>query len=234
MATLQDVRDAAELRLGDTGNAIWAEAELTIYVKEGQADLVRRTGCLWVRDQPAGLIPTASTGTYTLPTNLIQLERITYQNIKMYPLTHRQAAMRDPLYRTTEGVPRFYLLETDGIGTIRYVSVPADTGAATDITVEYQKRAATLATDGTSLDIPDRYADYVRHFVMWKAYERDGPGQNLKMANHYLARYEEGIARMLKRRTQAHAARITRLGGGTSKEPLGRPRLPWQYGSRVR
>lgn len=235
MATLSEVRDAAELRLGDTGNSIWAAAELTVYVKDGQADLVRRTGCLWFKSDHANLVPVESQGTYTLPTDLLQLERLTYQKRKMFPLTRCQAQMRDPLYLTTEGVPQYYVMEGDGIGTIRYVRVPAADGASDDISIEYQRRAATLSADGTSLDIPDRYCDYVRHYVMWKAYERDGLGQNLKMAEHYRVRYEEGIARMLRRKSQIHAARINRLGGGRYDRPtLGRPVLPWQYGTRER
>jgi len=234
MATLADVRTAAALRLGDSGFTIWASAELTVYVKEGQADLVRKTGCLWFKSDHANLVPVAAQGTYTLPSDLLLLERLTYQKMKMFPLTRRDAEMRDPLYRTTEGLPRYYIMEGDGIGTIRYVHVPSAAGAATDVSIEYQRRAATLSADGTALDIPDRYADYVRHYVMWKAYERDGPGQNLKMADHYRIRYEEGIARMLKRKDQIHAARITKLGGGPPPYRPGLPVLPWQYGTRER
>lgn len=235
MATLQDVREAAALRLGDSTYAIWTSAELTMYVKEGQDDLVRRTGLLWKKDTPAGLVPVASTGTYTLPTDLVQLERLTYKNLKMFPLTRNQAEAKDPLYRTSTGEIRYYILEGDGIGTVRYVPVPSANGAASDISIEYQRRAATLSTDGTSLDIPDRYADYVRHYVMWKAYERNGPGQNLKAAKHYELRYTEGIARILRRKSQTHSARITRLGGSRyGQRKPGLPVLPWEYGKVVR
>jgi hypothetical protein len=234
MATLADVRDAAELRLGDTSNNYWTAASLEALVKEGQDDLVRRTGCLWLRDNPAGLVPAASTGTYTLPTNLLLIERLTWQSKRMVPLTRREAERIDPLYRTTEGDPVAYIVEGDGLTSIRYYRVPADDGAATDIYIEYQRRAATLSSGGTSLDLPDRYCDYVRHYVMWLAYERDGPGQNLKMAEHYRQRYVLGIDRMLKRKSAIHSARIQRLGGSEKPRTLGYPRLPWQYGQRVR
>lgn len=233
--TLQNLREASEVVAGDTANVIWADAEWNSLIKEGYNDLVRQTGILWKKDTPAGLVPVASTGTYTLPTDLLQIERLTWKRIKLDPVTPEEAQqIAGPLYRSTTGDIWGYIVHGDGVGTIRYVRVPSAAGASTDIAIEYQRRGATLSADGTAIEIPDRYAKYIRWFAYWKAYERDGQGQDLELSEHYRERYQVAVARVNRRKQLANSARTYRYGGGQSKETNPRPRMPWNYGKEVR
>ncbi len=100
--------------------------------------------------------------------------------------------------------------------------------------VEYRRRGAELSWQ-QPFEIPDRYTVYVRHFALARTLEREGPGQNLKLAAHYQERYEAGVQRMLRRK-QAMDFQKTSVLGGRPPSPGGPPRarLPWRYGTIVR
>lgn len=229
--TLANLRDDTETRLGDTANTIWAEVELTSYIKEGYDELCLSTLMLWKRI--AGAL-TAGTGTYTMPAEIYKFDRLTYNGIRMVPWTAREARERNAYFQTTQGLPYAYTMEADGLSTIRMIPVPSVT-TTTTLYVEYFRRGAVLSADGTALEIPDRYTDYVVWYAMARALERDGRGQDTELAAHYQGRYLEGLKRIKKRKSQIHSSRIGQMGGmdGTQREP-GYPQWPSNYGVPVR
>ena len=95
-------------------------------------------------------------------------------------------------------------------------------------------RAMATATDGCEL--PDAYAKYLRNYAQWRLLEKVGPGQDLKLAAHYKARWTRDLARVARRLAQVNPAHIAILGGGgrslVSRPP--RPSLPWNYGTVLR
>lgn len=229
--TLVNLSDDVAVRLGDSAASIWTAAELKSYVKEGYDELCLSTLMLWKR---AAVVLVAGTGTYTLATDLYKVDRITWQSIRIDPWTARESRDRNAYYRTTQGNVYAYVQELDGLGTIRLINVPA-ASSTTDLYVEYFRRGATLSADGTALEIPDRYTDYVVWYAMARALERDGRGQDTELAAHYQGRYLEGLKRIKKRKSQIHSSRIGQMGGmdGTQREP-GYPQWPSNYGVPVR
>lgn len=227
--TLAQIRGDVQSYLGDTAAAIWSTGELDSYIKEGYDDLCLKTGILWKKDAPAGMQPVAGTGTYTLPTDLYRIERMTWRKKRMLPLSPEEAARKDPRYRVTEGEISGYTVEGDGIGTIRYFRVPS--ASDSEISIEYQRRGATLSTGATEVEIPDRYADYLTWFAMGRALERDGIGQDLQLSQLFKDRYSEGLIRIKRRKSAAVSSRAGSLGGsGRPVEPP-LPRFPWNYGA---
>ncbi len=101
--------------------------------------------------------------------------------------------------------------------------------------IEYRRHGKVLS-DTQPFEIPDRYTKYVRHYVLARALEREGPGQDLILSAHFQARWEAGIARMLKRKSAMEFQKAQVMGGSSTvrgqKPP--RPRLPWQYGHIVK
>jgi len=79
-------------------------------------------------------------------------------------------------------------------------------------------------------EMPDHYVRYVVFYAMSKALKREGPGQNLKMAGHYMARFESGVARIIRRMSRTTAARVGHFGL-TKPRPFRKPivQLPWPY-----
>ncbi len=128
------------------------------------------------------------------------------------------------------------LVQVDGIDTFEDFGIVGPVYRENlNLRIEYRRRGKTLS-DEQPFEIPDRYTTYVRHYVLARALEREGPGQDLKLSAHFDARFQAGIARMLKRKNAMNYARTYVMGGSSSvrgqKPP--RPRLPYQYGTVVR
>lgn len=230
--TLANLRDEVEIRLGDSTNTIWAEVELTSYIKEGYDELCMSTEILWKRSTSA-ITDVAGTATYSLPSDFYKMERATWKNLRIGPWTAKEARGRNASYRTVQGNVIAYTIEMDGLSTLRLIYVPAASGSNTII--EYFRRGAALSADGTALEIPDRYTDYVMWYALARALEREGKGQHSEMALHFQARYLEGQKRIRKRKSQVLSSRAGSFGGRDARTPpLGDPCWPSNYGRPVR
>lgn len=230
--SLLNLSDDVLTRLGDTAVAIWSAAEIKGYVKEGYDELCLSTLMLWKRSTTA-ITDVAGTATYTLPSDLYRVDRITWKNLKIEPWKASEARSRNAYFQVNQGNVTAYVLEADGLGTIRLINVPAANGSNTIL--EYFRRGATLSADGTLLEIPDYYSDYVVWYALARAYEREGRGQDSEMSQHYQSRYSEGVARVKRRKSQALSSRTGVFGGGDRRPPkLEDPQWPSTYGPTVR
>ena len=78
-------------------------------------------------------------------------------------------------------------------------------------------------------------AGYVRDYALSQCYARKGPAQDQRLAQHYDARWQRGLARLTRRVSAQQRQRVGRMGGGlTTKTGPPTPRLPWQYGQTIR
>ncbi len=100
---------------------------------------------------------------------------------------------------------------------------------AKNVKVEYWRT-------GEMDDIPEMYADYLRLYAKWKCLTKRGAGQDLKLAANYRMRWERAVMRTKKRVERINSHRVGRMGGNTRMLHPGppRPRLPWQYGEKLR
>jgi hypothetical protein len=62
-------------------------------------------------------------------------------------------------------------------------------------------------------EIPDRYVKYVEWWALFRAYSKDGPGQEKVLADHYRARFEVGVGRMTSRIKAEMDERPILMGG---------------------
>jgi hypothetical protein len=105
-----------------------------------------------------------------------------------------------------------------------------------NVRVEYWRTGEPLVNDSDVCELPDRYALYLRDYAQARCLARSGPGQDRKLAAHYDQRWARGLARVHRRMTLIDVARVGVLGGNVHEAglPPPRPRLPWNYGQRVR
>ena len=99
--------------------------------------------------------------------------------------------------------------------------------------VEYFRLGKDLASD--QIELPDRFVKYVEFYAQAKCLERDGPGQDLKLAAHFMERFLEGERRMALRigeNRRAVTGKIGSSGRVPTKPALAR--LPWRYGRQIR
>lgn len=91
-----------------------------------------------------------------------------------------------------------------------------------NVRIEFYRRHRRMVWKNSEFELPAHYITYIRHFAMWKALKRRGPGQDLKLAKHYQGRWEAGVRRVIARRDAIHSARLFRFGGTDEVLPRGR------------
>lgn len=174
---------------------------------------------------------------YDLPDNLIQMERVTWDNRRIEPLTIQEIERADWQFLTQTGQPQGYAMEGDGLRQLRKWPIPevSATGTTLNTKIEYFRKGTALSGDSSEFELPDRYVKYCRNYAMFRCLEREGPGQSLTLAAFWRSRWSEGIGRLIKRRSallkvrpHGYAPEIKSQGG------IPRPKLPWQYGEVVR
>jgi hypothetical protein len=98
--------------------------------------------------------------------------------------------------------------------------------------VEYF-RLGNLTDD--QIEVPDRFVKYVEFYAQAKALERDGPGQDLKLAAHFDGRFVDGVRRMVARLADNRRARVATIGSvGRIPTVPALARLPYRYGRATR
>jgi len=130
---------------------------------------------------------------------------------------------------------------TGGFGILRHVTGDFPAGGpwgtptrihpeALNTTVEITRLGRDLAT--YHFEIPEAYVKYVIFYAMSRALRRDGPGQDLTLAEHYEQRFEQGVYRLDKRVQNMVPERRGAFGSGELTTPfgLGDPQPPPAYG----
>lgn len=216
--------------LGDSTRTIWSSAEVDRYIQQGYNQFCLDTELLWRRYE---LGDVADQATYTVPTELYKLERVEWNNYRIPPLTSADLENRYPAFESQTGPARGYTASGDGLRTIR--RVPAAAASDLDILVlEYTRRGATLSTS-QGVELPDRYAAAVRFFALYRCWEREGDGQDPKLALHFKTRYDDAVRRAVLRRGGIRSKRVGQFGPGVTQRfgPPPPPQLPWNFGYPV-
>lgn len=92
-----------------------------------------------------------------------------------------------------------------------------------------------LGKEEELFEVPARFVKYAEYLAQAKALERDGPGQDLKLAEHFMGRFDEGVARMVRRLGENRRPVVGRIGSpGRVQMRPGLARLPYQYGRQIR
>lgn len=81
-------------------------------------------------------------------------------------------------------------------------------------------------------ELPDFFMKYVYYYAMGMAFRREGPGQDIKLADHYMERFEMGVERLKKYRADLERMRMIQMGVGPESRQgwgIGEPTLPAFY-----
>jgi hypothetical protein len=101
--------------------------------------------------------------------------------------------------------------------------------------VEFYRHGEDVSWPEDEFELPSMYVKYLTHFACWKALTRDSAGTDIKLGEHYKARWDMGLKRLKHRLSAVKENRVGVLGGSPrvlTRPP--RPRLPVQYGREVR
>lgn len=103
-----------------------------------------------------------------------------------------------------------------------------------NVRLEHGRVGRAVARSTDTYELPDRYVSYLRDFAMSQCLALECAGQDRRLAQHYAARWQRGLARIARRLRAQDAERVNRFGGSTVRQGVARPQYPPQYGSVVR
>ena len=81
-------------------------------------------------------------------------------------------------------------------------------------------------------ELPFAYQKYVLYWAMSQLLRREGPGQDIALADHYAERFEMGVQNLARKRDRMANEREGAFGAAQQVEPfgIGDPQAPYPYG----
>jgi hypothetical protein len=243
---LADVTTSVALKLGDSTHGIWPLSELERYVKDAYAMLCRESLAIWKQRY---LNDQANVSDYGLPSDLIQIDRATWDAKPVEPTSEGHANDLDDQYKNdSQPGSRPLSWFTDGLNTLRKYPPPSVSASNSDPThpttdvvnnfrIEYFAYGASLATGITPFELPDSWTKAMVCYVLQKCYDRMGPGHSIKLAAHFKARWDSYLAYFVNYRWLIGSIRTGSIGAEGPRRrsgPPAPPKMPWPYGKIVR
>jgi len=207
---------------------IWTAATINRFTAEGESEIASVVKCVKER---VALDIVATTATYVLPDDCIDITRITWKGIKIDPFSARDYHDLNDTSRTASR-PEGYIFNQQGRNTIRFHPVP-DSSIATigsnlwgseignRVIVEYNQI-------GTLPDYIRRRM--IKYFVLERCFRMEGDGQNLKCAAKMLKRYQSYTEIFKKAYHETFIAKFPQLSPTSGRSVMAGPVLPSRFG----
>jgi hypothetical protein len=103
---------------------------------------------------------------------------------------------------------------------------PIPNMASAQFKLEYYGRGPDLTVSGSTFGAPDYLIRCVRHYGLYRAFDREGDGQDIQLSEMFHKLYLAGVERAKVRLSNVRRMRRTVMGGAGQKSTvLGRPQL---------
>lgn len=218
-------------RLADPTAKVWPDdGRLESWLQEAYDTFCYRTNVIFKR---APIADVAGQALYNLPSDFYNLQRCEWNNRAIPPARGYDLSVSDKSFETTQGDVIAFMVDGDGTRKLRKIRVPAASDA-TKFQIEYYARGTVLSTAASEFDVPDWMVNIVERRALSLAFDSEGPGQSLDLAEMYGTEFERGVQRVISRRQKMHKSHTPVIGGGTRMPVIGRPVLPPNYGRPAR
>lgn len=185
-------------------STIWSDEVLELLAGDAEQDINQAVACLFHR---FFLTITAGTSVYTLPDKVRSIERVTWRGRKVWPMNWEDlqtitphTVVVDPSTRieTSESRPMWYALHPTNVHDIRFYPTPNESFTNTGDPLSPDTGAKCIISCFRNIDISDvtsSLPSYIdrrtrKAYILWKAFEKEGNGQNLKAAQYYMKKYQ--------------------------------------------
>lgn len=154
--------------------------------------------------------------------------------------TYESSAFAVSSYTSTgpASKPEVYWFSTYGENILRFFPIPTDTilssgtglwgpQISSAVIVEFYR-----VPDGVNWKIPEYIRKRtIKAYVLWKAFAREGDGQNLKASRYWANKYIILIARAKRIVDNVHQAELRTRSDAVSYKTglIARPKLPWNW-----
>jgi hypothetical protein len=166
MTTLQNLIDAVEAELGDSGNSTWAAADIEQWCRDAIADYSENFPRILTEE----IMTSADDRNYDLAADFLAPVSVEYPQGETPPRYMARRPFTQPNFWIEDGYYDIMAREDDTDGNELFISTKP--GAGESILLHYQALHDNgLATSGT-LTVPARHHHLLRAYVRWKATEQ--------------------------------------------------------------
>lgn len=229
---------------------IWSNAYLTALETDAYQQIIQDVSCLFHKFYIA---PTAGRSVFTLPDKCRSILRITWRGRELEPASWNDLELLTPAtaaadysdpshyFETSESRPRYYALHPTNIHDIRFYPTPTETFVTTgDPYAQVVDEARACVSCWRNIDqtnpiaLPPPYVlrRTTKAYMLWKAFGKDGRGQNLTASSFYEKKYKFLIAQFKRINEGAFVAKKYSLDDGinsTFRFRYPKPTLPANF-----
>lgn len=178
---------------------IFSDSYLNSLIAEAEEWISSEVKCIFSR---FSLSVTAGTSTYTIPSDVIGIEQITWKGDKLDNseiADFQYDSYLKPQNLGTQSKPKCYMRYASGIHKIMFYPIPNETLAADDTNIDNDTGIEALVilstyrfatTSGTTQRLPDYlFRNLMKYYAMERAYAREGKGQNVIASGYFKKKF---------------------------------------------
>ncbi len=185
------------------GNPIWTDAFLNQLATDAENKIVADVPCLFHR---FCLVTTAGQSVYTLPPYVKGVRRVTWRGRKVEPLNWEQFVLLTPAtvvvnnatrIESSNSRPQWYTRHPTNVQDLRFFPSPDESFDGTGDPMSPDVGPTCIISCWRFVDISNPLASlpfYIdqrtrKAYILWKAFEQEGVGQDTRAAMYYKELY---------------------------------------------
>jgi hypothetical protein len=193
------------------GTGLWTQNEMLRYVEYAEIDFLRRTGILKYDTTVA--VVAGTTRLFTKPTRTMQIERMSFNGVRLRRQTSWDLEREDANWRATpNGRARYWHEDHLPVNQFELDRRPAAGGNLRifydTVPVEHADAPAGIAEN---IAVPDVWEPYIRWEVLSLALGKDGDNQDMERSDYAHRRYLLGV--FLAKRMVIGSMELPQMGG---------------------
>lgn len=193
MITAGTVLDEAFLHLQESraSQLLWTTSEIFGYLNEAQIDFILRSKA--VLQLTTGMLTVINGQTYSYTPDMVDITRVAISGRVLLEVTKHELDLfvRQGLFNPAYAAPpRFYLTDAGSPQTFQLVPTPTALYAMDVVYIPYP---VAVTADSHTFLVADVWLPYLKYYVLWRAWGKQGEGQDLSRASLCKLRYELGI-----------------------------------------
>lgn len=227
---------------------IWSESYLNSLLEEAEKVVSTKMDLYWTRE---ALSIVQGQSTYSLPPYYKKITKITWKGKKLDALNYDDAqaitynaavVSAGTRNEYTESEPRFYTFHPNNLAVIRLIPTPNETITPTGLEDLFGADISTQciislyrSSDLDEFVLPSYVSRRLKKaYALFKAFLKEGKGQNLTASKYYKQKYELLLKYFEKINSGVYVSKRPALTSGMrfTGGPPPPPQLPWNYPSR--
>jgi len=208
--TMAEIITSAKRRLRGFGNITWGETELLEFANEGYQRFAIYSKCL----RKSGTVAiVADTATFSLPTDLLELKRATWDDVALkVRTTEFMDSMVGGNWREAEGTTILCLIQdSEGQNSIRIYPILNDEDYNDNLAVEYVYLPTAISTTSESPSIPMQYHLALIEYILYMCQDVEVQSQkNPVSSNIHYQRFMMDVRRAKSDVSAGYGARFSR------------------------